>query len=92
VTPPPATRRLFAPGAELDSARYHAWLIERLLEDGDTHDLRWLFQTVPRKTVADWLQHYGGRRLSRRSRSLWCAVLGVQNAPTSEIARALWPL
>lgn len=90
MTPPTATRRLFAPGTDLDSERHPGWLIERLLEDGDSDDLRWLFKAVPHAEIVDWLSRYGARRLSRRSQALWCMLLGVPATPASELARALW--
>jgi len=91
VTPPRQSLRLFAPGAELDSERHQGWLIERLLEDGDSNDLRWLFQAVPLPAIAEWLRRYAGRRLTRRSRALWCTLLKVEPAPESPLSEELWP-
>lgn len=75
----------------MNPERHRGWFIERLLEDGDSNDLRWLFRTVPQPAIADWLRRYAGRRLSRRSRALWCTLLKIETTPERPISEQLWP-
>lgn len=67
-------------------------LIERLLEDGDRDDLRWLTAAIPEARLAVWLRQRGGRRLSRRSRAFWSAVLDVPLESGPPAGAELWPL
>lgn len=65
--------------------------IERVLDEGDSADLVWLFSTFGRSAIEAWLRARGGRRLSARSRRLWEAALGVTAAAPHPLAEALWP-
>ncbi len=88
---PEETRRLF-PGyseAELEASPF---LIGRLLEDGDSHDLAWLCRIFPEAELALWLEARGGRQLSVRSRLFWEVVLGREAGEGAPSGRALWPL
>jgi len=67
-------------------------VIGRLLEDGDGADLAWLCETVPEAELAAWLARHGGRKLSRRSRAFWEAVLATAPSPAPESGDLLWPL
>jgi hypothetical protein len=90
---PAATLRLFdgyAP-AELARPEHRAFLIERLLEEGDREDLRWLAALAGEAELADFLRRAGGRRLSARSRAFWSLVLG-QPAPAAAEESDIWPL
>lgn len=91
---PEHTRRLFpdCEEAELLQPAGRGQLIARLLEDGDEEDLRWLAATLGEATLTEWFAHWGGRRLSRRSRAFWRTVLGVEPPPPPPLAEALWPL
>lgn len=91
--PPPGVDRHFA-GApvDLDDAAGRAFALERLLEDGDRRDLAWLARELPPAEIAAWFARHGARRLTRRSRALWAAALGLPNPPTAPAAAALWPL
>lgn len=91
---PPGTRRLFAPSTAIDPYRCPEWVIENILEDGDSEDLRWLFQALPRAAVADWVKKYGDRRLSRRSRVAWLRLLnlGSETSRPLNLEAELWPL
>jgi hypothetical protein len=89
---PLSTGRLF-PGltpAVLGRSENEAFVIGRLLEEGDTQDLRWLVRTVGEEALERWLASRGERQLSRRSRAFWSLVL------TGETMRGaddpLWPL
>ena len=86
--------RLF-PGYEaeaLDAPGARPFLLSRLLEDGDTADLRRLFAEVPEPAAAAWLAARGGRQLSVRSRAFWERVLETQASPAAPGISALWPL
>jgi hypothetical protein len=87
-------RRLFPhyEGADLEAPAARSFLLARLLEDGDSADLRGLFAEVPEPAAAAWLAARGGRQLSTRSRAFWAVVLGTPAGPPSPIASALWPL
>lgn len=93
---PERTARLFASAGaapdELLSGAGRGLLIERILEDGDGDDLRWLASQVAESDLAAWLVRAGGRKLSRRSRAYWSLVLGVDFSAPAASAAALWPL
>ena len=88
---PERTARLF-PDREVPSIEGRGLLIERILEDGDGEDLRWLSTEVPEADLAAWVARAGARKLSRRSRAYWALVLGVESGAPVEAAAALWPL
>ena len=91
---PPAVARRFAAydAASLSEPAHHAFLVARLLEEGEADELRWLFAAIGRAGVAEWLAAHGGPALSRRSRAFWSEVLGVAASPPRPLARELWPL
>jgi hypothetical protein len=89
---PTAARRLFPGYDEAELAKGGAFVIGRLLEDGDGADLAWLCETVPEEELAAWLERHGGRKLSRRSRAFWELVLTVDPSLPSEAGDLLWPL
>ncbi len=91
MTLPTGTRRLF-PGAEPELDASDNELLERLLEDGDRHDLGWLTEQVSESRLAEWLESRGARRLSDRSRAFWSLVLNVPLSPRSETSQELWLL
>jgi hypothetical protein len=73
---PPGARRLFH--GYSSAARGDLGLrCERLLEDGDRDDLRWLFAAHGEAAVRGWLATRGARRLSGRSRRFWALVLDL---------------
>ena len=91
---PPAVARRF-PGhdeAALRRPAHRAFLIARLLEEGDGDELRWLLAAVGRGAVAAWLGEHGGAALSRRSRAFWSLVLATESSSPRPLARELWPL
>lgn len=88
---PDGTQRLIAPHEGVDPGAHSSWIIGRVLDEGDSVDLAWLFRTFSRSEVEDWLRRGGGRRLSIRSRRFWEAALGVTAAPPHPLAEALWP-
>ena len=66
------------------------WLIARLLEDGDSRDLRWLLTHIDREQVRRWVIERGARQLSGRSLAFWRLVLDVE-AVGEPRGEALWP-
>jgi hypothetical protein len=99
---PPGTQRLFPdlspqePEEMAELLPAAGFLLSRLLEDGDSADLRWLFATLPESTAAAWLERRGARRLSRRSRAFWDVVLDRsaegQEPEAAAVKEALWLL
>jgi hypothetical protein len=91
---PARTLRLFAgyDPVELASPAARAFLIGRLLEDGDREDLLWLARAVGAGAMAAWFARSGGRRLSARSRRFWSVALDLPAGGGSPAAEALWPL
>jgi hypothetical protein len=94
-TVPESALRLFSgcDGEELMAgAAARSLLCERLLEDGDSSDLRWLARELGEESLAAWFGAHGGRRLSARSRAFWALVLGRESGPASPVRSQLWPL
>jgi hypothetical protein len=90
---PEGTSRLFAGYAEDDlrGEEGRSLLLARLLEDGDSADLRWLVREVGAEALGDWLAEHGGRQLSARSRSFWALVLDRAPSRPAPDSVALWP-
>lgn len=91
---PTATLRLFdgySP-ADLRQPEHRAFLIERLLEEGDREDLRWLAAQVGEAELRDFFRRMAGRRLSARSRAFWSLVLGEEAAGAEAAGNEIWPL
>lgn len=88
---PAGALRLFPhhPGPP-DPDEHPDFVIERLLDEGDSADLRWLVARFGEPRLRAWLAAHGARRLSRRSRALWSLALGVEGRPPP--APDLWPL
>jgi hypothetical protein len=94
MTPPPAGLARLLPGEALDLDRPldRARILAAALEDGDRDDLAGLAARLTRDEIGRWFDRHGRRRLSRRSRAFWAAVLGRPFEPAAPIAEALWPL
>lgn len=89
--PPAGTARLFphlTDGVPLASES-RAFLIARLLEEGEGTDLAWLTSVVPLDELREWARSHGCRQLSRRSLRFWNLVLDVESGP--EPGDELWP-
>jgi hypothetical protein len=87
--------RLFDGYDDADLERHPGFVLGRLLEEGDSRDLRRLARRVPETEWKSWLEHEGGRGLSDRSRVFWSLVLGCELAEVSEasgLRRAVWLL
>lgn len=95
---PSSTLRLFDgyPPEELTRPENRAFLLERLLEEGDREDLRWLARQVDEAELRDFFRRAAARRLSARSRAFWRLVLGgttTEEAPFEGLSRSeIWPL
>lgn len=72
------------------------FVIGRLLEEGDSDDLRWLVASLSEERLSDWLERRGTRQLSRRSYLFWRALIGAGSQATEPhrglLREALWPL
>lgn len=90
MTLPNGAQRLFFDDLVVDARSDFA--LERLLEEGDSVDLRWLVTERGEAALTEWLRCRGGRRLTRRSRAFWGLVLGWRPSPESRLAPELWPL
>lgn len=95
---PSSTLRLFdgySP-SELMQPEHRAFLCERLLEEGDRADLRWLAVAVGEEELRSFFRRRATRRLSARSRAFWSLVLAEKPAEESDsdlLARSeIWPL
>jgi len=67
-------------------------VVARLLEEGDSSDLRWLTSAYPESQLSSWLDRHGSRLLSHRSRSFWRTVLARPDSPAQGPGDQLWPL
>lgn len=86
------TARLFDGHDASDLERHEDFVVGRLLEEGDSDDLRRLAATVPEERWASWLEREGGRGLSDRSRVFWSLILSAESPDPPELRREIWPL
>lgn len=87
-------RRLFPhhPATTVDDDDATPFRIERILEEGDTEDLRSLFREVGEEAIRRWVEERAARRLSRRSLAFWGLLLEIEDPPRpAAIREALWP-
>lgn len=91
---PSHTRRLFAHYS--DPARLPGdspqLVLAKLMEEGDSTDLRWLTQAFDENELAAWIDDHGQRQLSRRSLAFWQIVLARPGHRGSRPGDELWPL
>lgn len=88
---PKSTLRLF-PSYEphlFERTESRPFVVGRLLEEGDRHDLAWLASEVDESELVRWVEERGARQLSRRSLSFWSRLLRIA---TDDVDAALWPL
>jgi hypothetical protein len=89
---PAVACRLFPHQLEApDPKRYPDFIIERLLDEGDSADLAWLVRRFGEAQLATWVAAHGARRLTRRSLALWSLALDVEGPPAAA-GGELWPL
>ena len=91
---PDNARRLFAHYGKIDdlAASAPGMVMARLMEEGDSDDLRWLIDTYSEKQITEWFVQHGHRQLSRRSRSFWQLLLNRPDPTTPGTTDELWPL
>jgi hypothetical protein len=89
--------------ADLEDEQYRSFVVGRLLEDGDSQDLRWLFESFGAEELRAWLPDHAPQRLSERSRGFWTWISGFSDeareameskAPAlagSARAESVWP-
>lgn len=65
--------------AELEEPQYRPFVVGRLLEDGDSQDLRWLFGSLEAAELRTWLIDHAPHRLSERSRGFWTWISGLSD-------------
>ena len=89
-----AARRLLPEVSDLalTEPAHEAFLIARLLQAGDSADLRDLFAQHPESRVCQVFEQRGSRQIDRRSRAFWSLVLAT-DPPSDEAAMEdLWTL
>lgn len=91
---PEQTQRLFAHYGEPENLAENApgLVMARLMEEGDSNDLRWLTDTYSEKQITEWLVQHGHRQLSCRSRSFWQSLLNQPALATPDTTDELWLL
>lgn len=72
--------------------RHEGFVVGRLLESGDSNDLRRLAKTVPEERWRSWFERQGGLGLSARSRVFWSLLLGAEPPEPPALRREIWPL
>jgi hypothetical protein len=60
--------------ARIDPAKHARYIIERVLELGESKDVRWLFREYPREEIERVLD-LPRVQLSRKSKTLWSLIL-----------------
>ncbi len=94
MRPPPSVLRLFEDldVEGLSTPQGENLLIGRLLEDGDSNDIRWLFASLGQPRILRWFETRGGRQLSKRSRAFWYALFGQDSRTGEPLGEQMWPL
>lgn len=67
-------------------------LVEKLLEEGDSLDLRYLAAEIGEAELAEWFRVKGGRRLAARSRIFWSLLFDCPVPAPNPLADQIWPL
>ncbi|MEM6792578.1 MAG: hypothetical protein AAF725_01230 [Acidobacteriota bacterium] len=95
---PAGTQRLFGDCGDgedlagLASAEARPFVIERLLEQGDGEDLRWLARVSSEKDFRGVFERRARRSLSTRSRRFWSLVLEGELDASEGAGAEIWPL
>jgi len=91
---PARTRRLFAHYEKPEGFAHQApaFMIGRILEEGDSADLEWLFKQFSDYDLRSWLIQRGSRQLTRRSRLFWQMVFACAIPDPPPLSEQLWPL
>ena len=75
----------------LDPRRHANYVIERVLEYGDSRAARWLLKNFSRQAIAKVIKN--SRRLSPKSRNFWALKMGLWLRPTRRLTKkhsAIW--
>jgi hypothetical protein len=75
--------------AVLDLERDIELILERVLQNGNREEVRWLLHYYGNKRVKQWIAVTGSRRLSKRRYHLWCVLLDVKE--TLRKTNPIWP-
>jgi hypothetical protein len=75
--------------AVLDLERDIELILERVLQNGNREEVRWLLRHYGNKRVKQWITMTGSRRLSRRRYHMWCVLLDVKE--TLRKTNPIWP-
>jgi hypothetical protein len=67
--------------SKINAGRDRTLIISRVLENGGTDEIKWLFSRYSHSELADFLEKDGARLLNSRSLRLWSLVLGVKPKP-----------
>ena len=70
-------------------------IMQRTLEYGDLAELRWLFETYPRREIKEFVRSRGEHWLSKRAFYFWRRYFKLQTwkrAPNRDLRKILWPL
>ncbi len=92
MTVPPSAERLFfdvSPSA-LESEDAEGFVVIRLLDVGDSTDLRGLFSQLSEPVVCRHFIERGSRQLDRRSRALWSLLLDADPGDGSPLGEDFW--
>ena len=92
--PRPDLGHLFEGAVDVDLALDHPdFVIERVLQSGNSEALRWLTGEFTESALGEWLDRRGRRRLDRRTRRFWRWLLEVDAKPAAAEAfrEDLWP-
>lgn len=91
---PTHTLRLFAHYEDIERlpVAAPALVMARLMEEGDSSDLRWLTRVYPERHLSSWLDEHGSRLLSRRSQVFWRILLDRPDSVAAAPGEQLWPL
>ncbi|MDA8017248.1 MAG: hypothetical protein MPN21_07335 [Thermoanaerobaculia bacterium] len=86
------TRRLFDGYDRANLEQHRTFVMSRILEEGDSDDLRRMAQVIPEPHWLSWFRQEGGFGLSRRSRAFWSLVLDADSSEPPPLRSEIWPL
>jgi hypothetical protein len=75
--------------ADLDLARHHDYILERIMTRGDWAAMRWLIRTVPAVELAALLATKA-ERLPPRERAFWTLIAGGERVLEPGGGRPVW--
>lgn len=75
-----------------DLEGHEDFVVGRLMEFGDSNDLRRLAESVPEERWRSWFERAGGLGLSDRSHVFWSLLLDADAPEPPALRREIWPL